>query len=172
MHNTRAVARRDVFESVIAEEEPGQMGLVTCDTGSSSRLVMTQIVTPEYFEDLGIRPALGRLLSRDDASGSEIGAVLSFQFWQSAFGGDSQVIGKTIRLKKHPVVILGVLRASFTVSIGIVRRISDCPYRRRLRCAGARPIDLQETSASRFVCLRDWRPELRLFRRVRLLRAQ
>jgi len=63
------------------------------------------------FEDLGMRMALGRGLSRSDAIGGrdpEPVAVLSYEFWQERLGGETQVIGKTLQLDRKRYTIVGV----------------------------------------------------------------
>jgi predicted permease len=81
-------------------------------------------VSGEFFEVLGIRPFLGRLISRsDDPESAQVGcggAVdLSYAFWQRRYGGDRSVIGKTLTLQGHPFPIIGVTQATFYgVSVG------------------------------------------------------
>src|SRR5215472_13533539 len=72
-------------------------------------------VSGSFFETLGVRPALGRLISAtDDARGcASPGAVISYSFWQSQFGGDAGVLGRKVTLEGHPLEIIGVTPASF-----------------------------------------------------------
>jgi putative ABC transport system permease protein len=70
-------------------------------------------VTADVFTVLGVRPLLGRVF---DATANDRDAgsiVLSYGLWQSQFGGDPGVIGKTIRLDDTPRVIIGVMPAAF-----------------------------------------------------------
>jgi predicted permease len=63
---------------------------------------------------LGARPALGRLFSRhDDSPGSPRTVIISYQYWQSRFGGNPSVIGRGIVLDGRPTEIIGVLPAAF-----------------------------------------------------------
>ncbi len=81
-------------------------------------------VSGEFFEVLGIRPLLGRLISPSDdpeiAGAGCAGAVdLSYSFWQRRYGGDASVIGKTLTLDGHPFPIVGVTPPTFYgVSVG------------------------------------------------------
>jgi putative ABC transport system permease protein len=77
-------------------------------------------ITGEFFQTLGIRPMLGRLISpADDQTGCAGGVVLSYAFWQRRYGGAASVIGSDIRLEGHPFPILGVTPPSFYgVSVG------------------------------------------------------
>jgi predicted permease len=73
------------------------------------------LVTSNYFEVLGMRAAMGRLLdSGDDARGSEPVMVLTWSYWQRTFGGDPEVVGRFVELENldQPFVrvrVVGVL---------------------------------------------------------------
>jgi predicted permease len=63
---------------------------------------------------LGVRPALGRLFSRqDDLPGSPATALLSYGYWQRRFGGSASAVGRRILADGNAVEIVGVLPASF-----------------------------------------------------------
>jgi predicted permease len=72
-------------------------------------------VSGQYFEVVGIKPFLGRLLERadDDHPGASEAAVLSWPAWKSYFDGDPNVLGKKVRINKHPYTIVGVTPESF-----------------------------------------------------------
>jgi putative ABC transport system permease protein len=72
-------------------------------------------VSGEFFETLGVVPALGRLLTvADDRPGcASSGVVISHSFWQHEYGGDQSVVGRTVSLNRHPFAILGVAPAGF-----------------------------------------------------------
>jgi predicted permease len=72
-------------------------------------------VSGGFFEALGVRPMLGRLISAtDDAPGcASPGAVISYSFWQAQFGGDVRVLGHKVTLEGHPLEIIGVTPAEF-----------------------------------------------------------
>jgi predicted permease len=68
------------------------------------------------FEDLGMRTALGRGLSRSDAVDGrdpEPVAVLAYEFWQERLGGDPDVVGKTLQLDRKNYTIVGVAGPRF-----------------------------------------------------------
>jgi predicted permease len=75
-----------------------------------------QFVSANLFHELGATPLLGRFLdpSRDDASNAAPVIVLGYGFWQRHFGGDPQVVGRTLRLNGKPAVIVGVAPAAFS----------------------------------------------------------
>src|SRR5205807_6422476 len=72
-------------------------------------------VSGEYFEVVGIKPFLGRLLERadDDHPGASEAAVISWSAWQSDFGADPNILGTTVRIDKHPYTIVGVTPEGF-----------------------------------------------------------
>jgi predicted permease len=75
-----------------------------------------ELVSGNYFDMLGVPPALGRILVPEDAvaPGSNAVVVLSYAVWKRTFGADSSVIGKTIPIGDMPFTIVGVARQGFT----------------------------------------------------------
>ena len=72
-------------------------------------------VSSNYFELLGVVPAIGSTLAgRDDQSPVDApDVVLGHALWQSRFGGDSGVVGQHVLLRGHPFRVVGVARAGF-----------------------------------------------------------
>src|SRR5262245_59563522 len=83
--------------------------------GGEVRSAQVLYTSGDFFNTLGVQAALGRLLtSTDDERGcSNPGVVLSHAFWQSEFGGDANVVGRTIALSEHSFEIIGVAPANF-----------------------------------------------------------
>ncbi|HEY7403326.1 MAG TPA: ABC transporter permease [Candidatus Angelobacter sp.] len=82
----------------------------------SAKNVRTGLVSANYFHELGITAAYGRLFSAQvdgDANAAPV-AVLGYGFWQRQFGGDAAVVGKTISLNQHPATVIGVTPYDFT----------------------------------------------------------
>lgn len=80
-----------------------------------------QLVSGNYFSFLGVRPALGRVLNEDDnrSRGGPPVAVLSHSAWTRRFGGDPQVVGRTLTVNGTVLTIIGVAEAGFYgVSLG------------------------------------------------------
>ncbi len=69
----------------------------------------------QYFEVVGVKPFLGRLLNRadDDHPGGSEAVVLSWPIWKSDFNGDPNIVGKAVRINKHPYTIVGVTPEGF-----------------------------------------------------------
>jgi putative ABC transport system permease protein len=77
------------------------------------REVTAGVVDGSYFEVMGLRPVLGRLLDEHDDGPNAAGAcVLTYRFWKDSLKGDPTVIGKTIRLDPRTATIVGVLEPS------------------------------------------------------------
>jgi putative ABC transport system permease protein len=72
-------------------------------------------VTGKFFETLGVKAARGRVITpEDDKTGAPYVTVLSHGLWRQQFGGDPQVVGKTIPLSGNMYTIIGVMPESFT----------------------------------------------------------
>jgi len=84
--------------------------------GSRGEMVVGELVSGNYFETLGVRPALGRafLPEEDRVPGERPVVVISHNFWRTRFDGDPGVIGGTITLNNHRFTIVGVAPAGFT----------------------------------------------------------
>jgi putative ABC transport system permease protein len=77
------------------------------------REVRAGVVGGSYFEVMGLRPVLGRLLDmRDDGPNAAGAAVLTYRFWATALHGDPSVLGKQVRLDTRTATIVGVLEPS------------------------------------------------------------
>ena len=81
-------------------------------------LADTELVSGNYFQSLGVQPAMGRLLlPSDDELNSNPVVVLSFNFWKTKLGSDPRVLNQTLLINAHPFTIIGVaLRASIASS--------------------------------------------------------
>jgi putative ABC transport system permease protein len=84
-------------------------------TGGEVRNLDTLWVSGEAFDVLGVRPAIGRLIAPgDDRPGcGSPPAVLSYAYWQSAFGGSPSALGQTVRLDGTQFDIVGVAAPDF-----------------------------------------------------------
>jgi predicted permease len=81
--------------------------------GKEPRVVKAGVVNGSFFDVMGLRPVLGRLLHGADDGPSAAGAVvLTHQFWTTVLQSDPTVIGQTIRLGPGVATIVGVLEPS------------------------------------------------------------
>jgi len=85
------------------------------EANGSTRPVWGAEVSGQYFEVVGIQPFLGRLLNRadDDHPGAAEAVVLSFSAWKNDFNRDPNVVGKIVRVNKHPYTVVGVTPEGF-----------------------------------------------------------
>jgi predicted permease len=83
--------------------------------GGKTERVTAEIVSGTYFPVLGVRPALGRLISPDDdkAPGAHPVAVLQYGYWKSRFNADPSVIGQKVTINDHPMEVIGVSQEGF-----------------------------------------------------------
>ena len=102
-----------VFSSVTAfVGSPSQSHL---ERGGNRVEVGSPLVSGEFFQTMGVQAALGRLLQpSDDLPSAAPVTVLNYGFWQSAFGGDRSIVGKTISLNDIPLTVVGVAEPNFT----------------------------------------------------------
>jgi predicted permease len=98
------------FESMAAyANRPMAIG-----TGDETVMAAGRRVTPNYFDVLGVQPALGRAFRPEEQrAGSAAVVILSDGFWTRQFGGDPAVLGRVIRINEEPHTVIGVAPASF-----------------------------------------------------------
>ena len=77
--------------------------------------------TAEFFDVLGIRPVIGRTFTREDeqpgGGPGGLKVLLSYDTWQKRFGGDQNVLGRTVELDRRQYSVIGVLPAGFQFPI-------------------------------------------------------
>jgi predicted permease len=110
---------KDVFSGVtpfifggLAGEQNSQSGM-TAD--GVTEPVQTAYVGGNFFSLMGITPAAGRFIlsTEGKAAGADAVVVLSYNYWQTRFGGDPAVVGKAVSINGHPVTIVGVAGKGF-----------------------------------------------------------
>jgi predicted permease len=99
------------FESVAAF----WTGKVTSGHGSDARSLDFVATTSSFFPTLGVRPAVGRFFADDEERDENNHvAVLGADFWRSTYGGDRNVLGRTLDVRGVPYTIIGVAPEGFT----------------------------------------------------------
>jgi putative ABC transport system permease protein len=100
----------EVFEQA-AHYDTGRVNLT--DETSPERIQLMR-VTAGFFPMLGVPPLLGRTFSADEhKAGNHRVVIISHGLWQSRFGGDPQVLGKTVRMNGYQHTIIGVMPRDF-----------------------------------------------------------
>jgi putative ABC transport system permease protein len=115
-----------------------QMSFNLLGKGDASR-VTTGVVSPNFFEVMGIRPVMGRTFrAEDDAKDAPAVLVLSHPYWQNALGGDPAVIGRTFEMNDRVHTVVGVLPPVPQFNPGGAQQDNDvymptsaCPFRQR-----------------------------------------
>lgn len=103
--------RNSVFSSLIATFS-AQVGV---QWHNEPALADAELVSGNYFDVLGVQPAMGRLFVASDDFAQEANpvAVLSFAYWQRRFGSDPRVLNESISLNGHPFTVIGVTPPGF-----------------------------------------------------------
>jgi predicted permease len=107
------------FEGVLCRAET----TVNLSATGDSKPVGAEIVSGAYFSVLGVGPALGRVIEDQDDAAPLAGPVivLSYDFWQSQFGGAPDVLGRKVLVNQHPMTIVGVAAEHFRgIDVGVV----------------------------------------------------
>lgn len=83
--------------------------------GGEPEQIYGQMVSGNFFDLLGVKAILGRTFDREESEvdGSHSVAVISHRFWQSRFGGDPGIVGRTLLINGRPVTVIGVAPKNF-----------------------------------------------------------
>jgi putative ABC transport system permease protein len=99
--------------------------------GSEPRMVKAGVVNGSFFEVMGLRAVLGRLLTpADDGANAAGAAVLTYRFWATSLNSDPGVVGKTIRLGQRSATVIGVLEPSvpYPADTEIIANVVTSPH--------------------------------------------
>jgi predicted permease len=115
---------------------PGNMDGLS--TGGHDQIIFTDYVTGNFFQTMGVKPALGSFIlpHPGHALTDTPVLVLGYSYWQTHFGGDPKAVGRSVLINGHPVTIIGVAPKGFHgaiafmdtqgyVPIGMARVTSD-----------------------------------------------
>ena len=88
---------------------------LTWSGGPEPKQIFGQMVSANYFEILGLRPASGRffLPDEDTKPGGNNVAVISYSLWANKFGSDANAVGKIVTLNATPYTVIGVAPHGF-----------------------------------------------------------
>lgn len=101
----RELAAFQVDATPTAMRPPGEAPVVS---------PLASYVTANYFDMLGVRPAVGRLMQpADDQAGATPAMVISFRTWIEQFGGDPSIVGRTFLINGIAVTLVGVAERGF-----------------------------------------------------------
>jgi putative ABC transport system permease protein len=116
------------FEGLV---EFHQMNFDLLRRGEPDR-VATGVVSPNFFDVLGIRPLLGRtFIESDDDEGAEAVLVLGHAYWQTKFGADRNIVGQVFEMNNRAHTVVGVLPPvpHYPNEVDVYMPTSACPFR-------------------------------------------
>ncbi|HEX4006912.1 MAG TPA: ABC transporter permease [Acidobacteriaceae bacterium] len=95
----------------------------TLTTGELPQRVYAAQVTGNYFDVLGVQPAMGRFFRVDEEArlGGVPYVVLGYTLWQTRFAGDPKILGKSIEIQHQPFTIIGVAPRGFVGCMPAIR---------------------------------------------------
>ena len=99
-------ARAQSFESMAALFD----GRVNLTSGDRPEELTIEYITADFFDVVGLSPLVGRTFSAEERADPDATVtILSYELWQRRFGGDSSVVGRTLRLNDRPITVIGVM---------------------------------------------------------------
>ncbi len=137
--------QNDVFDGLLAYKETP---LNLSESGQSERITGA-LVSGNYFDVLGVSPALGRafLPEEDRTPGTHPVAVVSYGLWQRRFGADPKLVGRAITLNAYSFTVIGVAPPEFR---GVRRGVAPDVYVPVNMIAQAWPTQKPEALSSRY----------------------
>lgn len=101
------------FEDVAAYPSFGSTAVLGHQ--GEAQVLSTMSVTGNFFDVLGVPPALGRDFTEEETweTGERV-AMISHRLWTTRFGGDSGLVGRTVTLNGYPVRVVGIVPRTFT----------------------------------------------------------
>jgi predicted permease len=123
---TSYVDYRDYRDNLklISDIAIGRFTPLTLGLEGNADRAWAELVSANYFDLLKVKPILGRAFLPEEGAekaGAFPVAVISYRMWQNRFRGDRNVLGKEIRLNRHPLTIIGVAPPDFRgSSVGLV----------------------------------------------------
>jgi predicted permease len=99
--------------------------------GLEPRTITAGVVGGAFFDVMGLRPVLGRLLNaQDDGEHAACVAVLTYRFWSTALNRDPSVLGKTVRIGPRTATVIGVLEPSvpYPTATDVIANMVTSPH--------------------------------------------
>jgi hypothetical protein len=127
------------FSDVIAVFEEERFLLGENRPNSDPEEILGNFVSENYFATLGGSTHVGRFFTAEEDSvpGRDAVVVLSHGFWQRRFGGDAQLVGSSIKLKRKTVTVIGITHPTF---VGLRHEMPDIWLPLAMRAACRRPV--------------------------------
>ncbi|HUE85978.1 MAG TPA: ABC transporter permease [Vicinamibacterales bacterium] len=116
------------FEGLV---EFHQMSFDLLRRGEPDR-VATGVVSPNFFDVLGVKPLIGRtFVPTDDDHGAEAVLVLGHAYWRTKFGADPDIVGQVFEMNDRPHTVVGVLPPvpHYPNEVDVYMPTEACPFR-------------------------------------------
>jgi predicted permease len=103
--------KNNVFEQMVAYNG---IGPNLAEPGQPAERLRGYATSADFFPALGVQPAMGRVFTPEEhEAGADRVVVLSDRFWMKRFGGDPNIVGRTLRLDGQDVKVIGVMPPGF-----------------------------------------------------------
>ena len=101
---------RSITGLALTQQAPASIG-----EGENAYSAWFELVSGNYFDLLGVKPVLGRTFARDEYGdrANSFTAVISYRLWQQYFGGSASILGRTVRVNRQRVTIVGITPPEF-----------------------------------------------------------
>lgn len=146
-------AENEVFQSLAGYTGPR---VVTWQNGSSGERMFSELVTGNYFSTLGLTPAVGRFFApeEDRTPGAYPVAVMNYATWKGRFGGQTSIVGKTLRLNNVVFTVSVLHHPGSLASMQFSAPIYG--YRRRWRSSYYRQKCITPSPTAAKLHLKEW----------------
>jgi predicted permease len=101
---------RSISGLLLNQQAPASIG-----DGENAYSAWFELVSGNYFDVLGVKPVLGRTFAREEYGdrAKAFTAVISYRLWQNYFQGDPTVLGRSVRINRQQVTIIGITPPEF-----------------------------------------------------------
>lgn len=122
---------RDGNHTLAGVAEHHTMSFLLLSKDAAER-VNTAVVSPNFFDVLGVKPLMGRtFIGSDDSPNADAVLVLSYKYWQTRHGGGLNIVGKVFKMNNRPHTVIGVLPPipQYPSESDVYMPTSACPFR-------------------------------------------
>ncbi|HEV7520557.1 MAG TPA: ABC transporter permease, partial [Candidatus Angelobacter sp.] len=106
------------------------LSLAGMESGGKVEPVLYSYVSSNFFQALGLKPALGRLIygAETEKRGTENVVVLGHGYWKKRFNADPYIVGQQVKMNGHPVTVIGVAPQGFHGTYALVDMQAYLPF--------------------------------------------
>jgi len=106
------------------------LSLAGLESGGKVEPVIYSYVSASFFQTLGLKPAVGRLIygTETEKRGTENVVVLGYDYWKKRFNGDASIVGQQVKMNGHSVTVIGVAPEGFHGTYSLVDMQAYLPF--------------------------------------------